>query len=120
MRNNFELNAGVHALHALPEQKLQPTSPQAPLCFLMGRRGSAFSAAAGSPETFPAPFGAVDAFDEDLMSLVSSALQGISDNLVSLPKEECDRLALLALKVDQNGVQGAWAFLGSVTCLHGC
>ena len=71
----------------------------------MRRRGSAFSAAAGSPETFPAPFGAVDAFDEDLMSLVSSALQGINDNLVSLPKEECDRLALLALKVDQNGVQ---------------
>jgi len=48
---------------------------------------------------------AVEAFDEDLMSLVSSALQGINDNLVSLPKEECDRLALLALKVDQNGVR---------------
>jgi len=48
---------------------------------------------------------AVDAFDEDLMGLVSSALQGINDNLVSLPKEECDRLALLALKVDQSGVR---------------
>jgi len=44
---------------------------------------------------------AVNSLDEDLMGNVSTALQTINDNLESLPRDLCDRLAHLALKVDQ-------------------
>lgn len=44
---------------------------------------------------------AVDSLDEDLMGILSMALQTINDNLESLPRDLCDELAHLTLTVDQ-------------------